>query len=193
MGRFNCEDPNHVLSDCKKPLNLARATKNRLEYYSKKKQTQNATSHVLYELCSQLQSDGDTKVMLATEQNEYSTEESDNALAQSIFVVIPGVVETTDEPAHSPSDKIIDEEIYACSSQELRDFTKQSSVEFNGACIDCGAQGSIVGEPQAKAFCQDMGIDYVLDVSGQPRRFKFGDCAQNSKGTLGFRIPVGQN
>ena len=28
---------------------------------------------------------------------------------------------------------------------------------------------------------------------GQPRRFKFGDCAQNSKGTLDFRIPVGQN
>ena len=30
MGCFNCEDPNHVLSDCKKPLNLARAIKNRL-------------------------------------------------------------------------------------------------------------------------------------------------------------------
>ena len=38
-----------------------------------------------------------------------------------------------------------------------------------------------------------MDIDYVLDVSGQRRRFKFGDCAQNSKGTLEFRIPVGQN
>ena len=38
-----------------------------------------------------------------------------------------------------------------------------------------------------------MGIDYVLDVSGKPRRFKFGDCAENGKGTLEFRIPVGQN
>ena len=97
------------------------------------------------------------------------------------------------KPAQSPYDKIIDGGIYACSSQELRDFTKQPSVEFNGACIDCGAQGSVVGQPQAKAFCQDMSMEYVLDASGHPRRFKFGDCAQNSKGTLEFRIPVGQN
>ena len=79
MGCFNCEDPNHVLSDCKKPLKLARATKNRLEYYSEKWPAQNATSQVVYELCSQLQSEkehnGDTKVMLATEQNEDPTED----------------------------------------------------------------------------------------------------------------------
>ena len=197
MGYFNFEDPHHVLSDCKKPVNLARATKNRLEYYSKKRQTQNATPQVLYELCSQLQSEkehnSDTKVMPATEQNEGLTEDYDNALALSIFGVASDVVENTQEPAQSRYDKLIDEGIYACSSQEQQDFTKQSSVEFNTACIDCGSQGSVVGEPQVKAFCQDMGIHYVLDISGQPRRFKFGDCAQNRKRTLEFRVPVGQN
>ena len=82
MGCSNCEDLIHVLSDCKKPMNLSQATKSRLEYYSKQKQTQNATSQVLYELCSQLQSEGDTKVIIATEQNEDSTEECDDAFAQ---------------------------------------------------------------------------------------------------------------
>ena len=54
--------------------------------------------------------------MLATEQNEDSTEECDNALVQSIFGVAPDVDEPTEEPAQSPYDKLIDEGIYACSS-----------------------------------------------------------------------------
>ena len=124
MGCFNFEDPNHVLSDCKKPLNHARAAKSRLEYYSKKKQTLNATSQVLYKLSRQLQSEhernGDTKVMLAKERNDDPTEEYDNALAQLIFGIAPDGDEHTEEPSRSPYDKLIDEKIDACSPQNYR-------------------------------------------------------------------------
>lgn len=56
MGCFNCDDPNHTLNDCKRPVNAARAAQRRLEYYSKKQKKNASVQQVLYELCSQLDS-----------------------------------------------------------------------------------------------------------------------------------------
>ena len=196
MDCFNCEDRNHVLYDCKKPLNLAWATKTGLNtiprssrckmphikscmsFAVNSSQTKNAT--VLRRSCQ-------------PRKNDDRTEEYEIKFAQSIFGVAPDVDEPTEEPVRSPYDKLIHKGICAFSSQELINFAKQRSVEFSGDCMDYGAQVSVVGEPQAKAFCQDMSIGYVLDVSGHPRQFKFGDYAQNSNGTLEFRVTVGQN
>lgn len=52
MGCFNCDDPNHTLNNCTKPINVAKAAQRRLEYYFKKKKV--SAHQVLYELCSQL-------------------------------------------------------------------------------------------------------------------------------------------
>lgn len=59
---------------------------------------------------------------------------------------------------------------------------------FLGACCDIGAQRTVVGERQAKAYCREMGIKY------KPRRsaysFMFGDGLHASLGTVEFRIPT---
>ena len=44
---------------------------------------------------------------------------------------------------------------------------------FQGVCIDTGAQASVVGKDQAKAYCHDSGVTFKISPSNT--EFKFGD------------------
>jgi len=59
---------------------------------------------------------------------------------------------------------------------------------FQGAAVDTGAELSVIGMAQAKAYCQYHGIRFNLKPSSV--KFKFGDGGFPSEGTLLVRIPT---
>ncbi|CDF33317.1 unnamed protein product [Chondrus crispus] len=70
---------------------------------------------------------------------------------------------------------------------------KQERADFLGACIDTGAQRSVIGKPQAEAYYIFMGIPFCLEQSGHPRVYKFGAHRYKGLGSVFIRIPVDSN
>ncbi len=66
--------------------------------------------------------------------------------------------------------------------------TQKPTRYFEGACIDTGAEQSVVGKPQAKAYCIQHRIAYKLLPSSTI--FQFGDGCYKSLGKLRVRIPI---
>ena len=63
-----------------------------------------------------------------------------------------------------------------------------SSKRFLGACIDNGAQRTVCGLKQARAYCSQARIPLRLRRS--PFAFKFGNSICDSMGCMEFRIPL---
>ena len=59
---------------------------------------------------------------------------------------------------------------------------------WEGACIDTGAQTTVIGKRQAKEYCKYMGFKFKPKRSEQT--YKFGDDLQKSVGTINIRIPI---
>lgn len=74
------------------------------------------------------------------------------------------------------------------SKHERQHYT---SKRFLGACIDNGAQKTVCGLKQARAYCARAKIPF--SVRSSPFAFKFGNTVVNSLGTLEFRIPLPNN
>ena len=66
-----------------------------------------------------------------------------------------------------------------------------SSKRFLGACIDSGAQRTVCGYKQAKAYCKRANIPFSLRKSNVA--FKFGNSINSSLGIMEFRIPLPNN
>ena len=66
--------------------------------------------------------------------------------------------------------------------------TRSSSTQFDGMCMDTGAQISVSGKAQAMAYCHSRGIPFYLTPS--VTKFKFGDHVSPSLGRLQVRIPT---
>lgn len=60
--------------------------------------------------------------------------------------------------------------------------------KWYGACLDTGAQTTVIGLQQAKAYCKFMNITYNLRKN--KNKYKFGDDKQNSLGALSIKIPI---
>lgn len=60
--------------------------------------------------------------------------------------------------------------------------------EFQGGCIDTGAQKCVTGKMQAKAYCKFAKLRYQLLPSNT--RFRFTDGDYQSLGKLPVRIPL---
>jgi hypothetical protein len=60
--------------------------------------------------------------------------------------------------------------------------------DFLGACIDTGAQRTVVGLSQARAYSRHFGIPFKLNPSHSI--FRFGQDPHASMGTLEIRIPT---
>jgi hypothetical protein len=58
----------------------------------------------------------------------------------------------------------------------------------NGACIDTGAQSTVIGLAQARAYCKFLGIPLALSIG--KRVFVFGVEKRNPLGTLHVRFPT---
>lgn len=172
-GCFNCDDPNHLIKDCPKPKNIAKATARRLEYY-KKKRTANGVHMVLAEICHQL------------DDTNAATEESEGEDDLSIFqCIIDEAKEGTDATINFSSiNKVCHEHVGRVDVN----FAIGTGETFEGACVDSGAQLTCIGARQARRYCMLMNITY--ETSDQELVFKFGDARHCSLGTMPIQIPV---
>lgn len=61
--------------------------------------------------------------------------------------------------------------------------------QFHGACLDTGAQRSVIGMKQAQHYCKrhSLTFNYVTESTTQ---FRFGDGSFASKGKIRVRIPT---
>ena len=80
--------------------------------------------------------------------------------------------------------------IHICSLSSLsvlhvRDY---SSQQFQGACLDTGAETSVCGLGKAKAYCERHNVPLQLNPSN--KTFRFGDHVYRSNGLMEFRIPL---
>lgn len=65
---------------------------------------------------------------------------------------------------------------------------KVTSKNWNGACLDTGAQTTVIGLNQAKAYCRYMRVK--LKTKENSNKYKFGEDQQNSLGSMRIRIPI---
>jgi hypothetical protein len=61
-------------------------------------------------------------------------------------------------------------------------------TSFHGACIDTGAQKTVIGIHQAIAYCHMISIPFYPRRS--PHSFRFGSDVQRSLGSIPIRIPT---
>lgn len=69
-----------------------------------------------------------------------------------------------------------------------KEHSAMTEPEFHGACLDTGAQRSVIGKSQPLAYYRFMGIPLVLSDS-KPKVYKFGSHRKVSVGKAKFRIP----
>lgn len=179
-GCFNCDSPDHLAKDCPKPMNAAKAAARRLEYYRKKDVKRHAVHHVLAEFCRQMDDTG---------SNDSDEIEGDNDV--SIFLSALGI--------ESPSDNgtMMNEKGEVSSGSEEREvFVMQCGwdspcfQEFAGACVDSGAQKTVIGADQARSYC--------ALVNGQMKRvdglqkliYTFGSHQHSGIGQVNILVPI---
>ena len=61
---------------------------------------------------------------------------------------------------------------------------------FRGACVDTGAQKSVIGKPQAQAYCKGAPIPFKPKLRHARRLYKFGDRKFEGMRLLKIRILV---
>lgn len=82
--------------------------------------------------------------------------------------------------------------MYHVSDESLNYHTILSSQDkWHGACLDTGAQTTVIGLRQAKAYCKYMKIEFNPKKSSN--KYRFGDDQQQSIGTITIRIPIMDN
>eukprot|EP00170_Pyropia_yezoensis_P002014 contig_8608_g2018 len=87
MRCFNCDDPKHTINDCPLPHDVARAALKRLEYLSKRKAGRDATSQVLFELCTQM-NESTSKGAQEADTDANATKQHDEAEADTLFATL---------------------------------------------------------------------------------------------------------
>lgn len=190
-GCFHCGDPNHMVKDCKVPLNVARAAANKLEYFAKREATAPYSTHLLLaELCRQMDID-----VPSDKEGLNDDEGSDRQIFESLL--------ETSEDANLQfvhdcmgTDCNDDDESVSIVFAKNEDFISircvcsndQANPPFQGACVDTGAQKSIIGKPQALAYCKLANVKILPNYSR--RRFKFGEQSFPYTGVIQVRIPL---
>lgn len=76
------------------------------------------------------------------------------------------------------------------SVEVLISETSKESETFHGAYIGTGAQRTVVGEKQARAYCTDSRIPFELSSPGNVGSYKFGERKHVGLGILNVRIPM---
>lgn len=173
-GCFNCDDPSHMIKDCPEPKNAAKAAARRLEYLQKKKQN-NAIHHVLAELCQQLDS-----------QNSSDTDENDREIFEGLVNVSGNYAENEEIGESDDTDDNEEFEVFSVSK-----YLPTSQCEkFQGACIDSGAEITVIGKKQAELYCGWVNARLQADASGTI--YKFGESRHQGLGYISIRIPVSE-
>ena len=71
----------------------------------------------------------------------------------------------------------------------FKTYYGRNKSKWHGACLDTGAQSTVIGLEQAKAYCKFMETEMNLNPS--ENRFRFGDNSQRSLGSIIMKIPLG--
>ena len=66
-------------------------------------------------------------------------------------------------------------------------------VQFLGACIDTGAQKSVIGKKPALAFFSYIGEEFELTTQNRAARFMFGNRRHVGLGRVQIRIPINES
>lgn len=173
-GCLNCGNPAHVLKDCPKPLNVAQAAARRLEYFNKKKKSTNAVHFILANLCRQLE---DTHI-------KAEKEDSDDV------EIFKGVAHALQEEAFKVDDDRNSSDQAGTSEYDIfvvdATILKKTVHRFEGACVDSGAQKTVIRLPQAKLYSKASSEPFNIKKSG--RLYKFGNGLHDRLGIITIRF-----
>jgi hypothetical protein len=94
---------------------------------------------------------------------------------------------TRDKPSNTFS-------IYQVSNRKLHSGTGtklRSDDSYNGVCIDTGAERTVIGLKQARAYCRMMKRPFKPYPNGNV--YIFGEDRRKSLGSISIRIPTSRN
>lgn len=177
---FNCGSESHLVGDCPQPVNFSRAAANRIRQL-RNKSTQNAIHVLLAHLCSELDD--------AT-NDECNGDDEDDAAVFAAMLVNENSTQYPEQPNPSRDTDIENLDIYAVS-----DEWTPYSTSFLGACIDSGAQKTVIGINQANAYLnQTSNTKNLLQQNHKGQKiFRFGNRDHKCIGMLNIRMPVGED
>ena len=179
QGCFNCGGT-HILKDCKLPPNNAKAAANRIEYYQKKANLKGDAVHqVLVDICYQLDETTGPAVNPIDEDERQVFE----TLFKDKLAVKDGPVNGSDTEEKAVEDG---ENIFVVNESSV----VPDNLPFLGACVDSAAQKTVIGELQAKAYCEFMNIPFAPNTSSTGTVFRFGTHRHKGLGKLEIRIPI---
>eukprot|EP00171_Calliarthron_tuberculosum_P000524 IDg524t1 len=156
-----------------------------MEYLEKKMGKRQSAHILLASLCLQLdaeqESDQDTRD-IADETDIDITEDA-------LFGAIVSYMESPDYLDAANKEVSIN---IVNSSQESHEVpiynTSEHMADFHGACIDTGAQKSVVGRMQAESYYRWLGLPLLM-MKSTNMVYKFGTYREPSIGTAKFKIP----
>jgi len=64
--------------------------------------------------------------------------------------------------------------------------------KFQGACLDTGAQHTVIGKPQAEAYRASIGKEADLETAKEMRSYRLGGCAFDTLGAVSIRLPIAE-
>lgn len=203
-----------MMNACTKPLNFSRAASRRIDYYDKKGDPTKTVHMVLADLCLQLEYvdasndlEGDDGGELESNKDIFETLMN----SQQSSIRYGGLESDCESPEHySEEDAVFDSSCAPCceSSKDecdggvvcpddgvtgfniLLSTPRKAPVKFEGACIDTGAQRSVIGSAQGHAYCRFMNIPYAIEPPKRLRTFRFADKCYRGLGYLEIRLPV---
>ena len=191
QGCFNCGGQ-HLMKNCTKPIDTAKAAAQKIQYYAKKNREPFAVHSVLAELCAQL----DATDSVSSDDDAIN----DHKIFQNMLQVHKKNPnnekdeELNDTDSDSELEKLINDKGELVSTIHVVDssFILQSASQtFDGMCVDSAAQHTVIGKQQAMAFCSSNGIEYSpKSYPGTPPTFSFGTHKHTSEGYILVRIPV---
>ena len=108
---------------------------------------------------------------------------------------IPRLLETESHSAEEEKDAIDKNQLINVFDQRTPVFDLLAArlvteSPFRGAFVDTGAQKSVIGKPQAQAYCKEARIPFKPKPRHGRRLYKFGDRKFEGMGLLEIRIPV---
>lgn len=161
MGCFNCEEPGHMISQCPKPVDLTKAAKRRMEYLSKKTGRRRNAHVVLFEVCqqteaAQIESPSAKEISRA---DVHVTEADENVDDFDLFDALVNCIDDEDAADGADSQDVAEDFGILFTSSLIRlsedpdagiylasRHAAMKDPKFHGACLDTGAQRSVIGK-----------------------------------------------
>eukprot|EP00171_Calliarthron_tuberculosum_P021509 IDg21509t1 len=154
MRCFNCDDPNHTIKKCPKPIDITKAARKKIEYYSRKTGNSRNAHIVLFQLCNQLDEmlDSPNDANHTCLEDEASPELNEEDLFEALLMCL-------DKPDDSLNEEA---ETLFIELPAIINLAWEEANTFHGACFDIRATKSVVGRKQAEEYYKFMGIPLIV-------------------------------